>query len=439
MSTKDSPALASPAGDAPAPLPAPAPAIPEASREVRAFCVRLRLLQGAVAAAMLCGFLLSRNLWLNGRTYPLAPVWEGWPVVSPPWDWVVFGTLLVLLGAMPLVPRPRPLMLLFVGLAGLWALGDQTRWQPWFYQYLFMLLAVSWGMSWPPRPERQDGALNACRLIVASMYLWSGAQKFNANFAAEVHPWLLQPLQPFLPEGLADWVNQAGWWVPFLEGSLGVLLLIGPLRPVGVVLALGMHALLLFCLGRWGHNWNSVVWPWNLAMMAFVVILFAGTRQVKPWPILWAGRCWVGWVTAVLFGLMPLLNFFDGWDSYLSAALYSGNTLSAEAYISEEVKGKLPLEVQLQFVQPRWDGAAEADLRHRPYVVDFFHWSIEELNVPCYPARRVYRQLARQLARLGDSAEDVVLIVHERPDWRTGEGTKTREDARVLGIKDHER
>src|SRR5262249_33684927 len=153
-----------------------------------AFWVRLRLLKDAVTVAPLCGFLLSPNLWLNGRTYPLAPVWEGWPVVSPPWDCLMFGALLGLLGATLLAPRPRPLILLFVALAGLWALGDQTRWQPWFYQYLFMLLAVGWGMTWPPRPELQDGALNACRLIVASMYFWSGAQKFNASFVAGIHP-----------------------------------------------------------------------------------------------------------------------------------------------------------------------------------------------------------------------------------------------------------
>ncbi|MCI0460520.1 MAG: hypothetical protein L0Z62_26500 [Gemmataceae bacterium] len=407
--------------------------------ESLAFDTRLRLLQCAVAVAMLCGLLLSPKLWLNGRTYPLTPIWDGWPIVPPPWDWLVFGTLLALLVVLLLAPRPGRLILLFVGLAGLWALGDQTRWQPWFYQYLFMLLVVGWGMTWPPQPEQQDGALNACRLIVASMYLWSGAQKFNASYVTDIHPWLLDPVMPFVPEGLADWVRQSGWYVPFLEGGLGVLLLIGPLRLVGVGLALGMHALILFSLGPLGHNWNTIVWPWNLAMMAFVLILFVGTREVTPWSILWPGRFRVGWVTAVLFGVMPLLNFFDWWDSYLSAALYSGNVVRASAHVSVRVKGRLPPEVQTQFVQPRWDVTADPDLESRPYEVDFLDWSITELNVPYYPARRVYRQLARKLALLGDSAEDVVLIVQERPDWSTGKTENTREDAQVFGIADHPR
>ena len=44
-----------------------------------------------------------------------------------------------------------------------------------------------------------------------------------------------------------------------------------------------------------------------------------------PWHILWPRRFLFARVTLLLFGVMPLFNFFECWDSYLSAALYSGN------------------------------------------------------------------------------------------------------------------
>jgi len=47
-----------------------------------------------------------------------------------------------------------------------------------------------------------------------------------------------------------------------------------------------------------------------------------------------------------------------------------------------------------------------------------FGWSIDELNVPEYPARRVYRGIARRLSRLPG---DVILDIEERPHWQTGE------------------
>src|SRR5262249_51198211 len=154
-------------------------------------------------------------------------------------------------------------------------------------------------------------------------------------------------------------------------------------------------------------------------------ILFLRTREVKLRQIVWPGRFWPGWVAAVLFGVMPVLNFFDCWDSYLSAALYSGNTLNAEVHLSEEVKGKLPEEVQRNYVRLREEERWDAAMHRRPYKVNFFDWATSELNVPCYPARRVYRQLARKLALLGESAEDVVLMIEERPDWQTGKRKAT--------------
>jgi hypothetical protein len=54
------------------------------------------------------------------------------PVVPFPFDQIWFFSLLGLLVVIIVVAQPRKLILVFVALAGLLSMWDQTRWQPWF-------------------------------------------------------------------------------------------------------------------------------------------------------------------------------------------------------------------------------------------------------------------------------------------------------------------
>ena len=373
--------------------------------------MRYQLVKSILALAMLCGMALSPRLWLTERHYPLVPVWDGLPTVPPPVDAVVYGAMLLLLCWVALPFRSRWPLVAFLVLAGIWSLWDQSRWQPWFYQYLFMLAALLVAGS---DPERRVASLHVCRFIVAATYIWSGIQKVNVTFAVDIYPWMMGPVLRLMPDAVSGCLLEQGWTAAVVECGLGVGLLVWPLRVVAVPLLVLMHAMILFCLGPFGHSWNSVVWPWNLAMMALVVVLFAHTRDVQPRHILWPRRFRFARVALVLFGVMPLFSFFGWWDAYLSAALYSGNTLLPRIYVSDTIEERLPPEVRANHLVG--------------LEVNVAGWSIEELNVPPYPARRVYRGIARRLAALGDSRDEVTLDVQERPNWRTGERTTTRED-----------
>jgi hypothetical protein len=369
--------------------------------------VRYQLVKMTVAAAMFSGLMLSSKLWLTERYYPHVPVWDGLPTIPPPWDKVIFGQMLLLL-ALTAALRSRWPIMAFVAVAGAWSLWDQSRWQPWFYQYLFMLAAL--GFSGDANAERRQAGLNACRLILAATYIWSGLQKYNVMFATETYPWLIKPGLDFLPDRLGAWANEQGWRAACLECGLGIGLLVWPLRLVAVPLLVLMHAGILFCLSPWGNDWNSVVWPWNLAMMALNILLFVDTRKVMPWHIAWPRRFLFARATLLLFGVMPLFNFFGYWDAYLSAALYSNNTLEGNIKVGDTLAEELPPAVRDKYLA--WNGA------------DLMEWSMDEMNVPPYPARRVYRGIALRLSR---SPGDVTLDISECPDWRTGKRETTRE------------
>jgi hypothetical protein len=387
-------------------IPVQPPIAPQANR----LCPLLRplALKAIVSLAMLAGMLLSRNLWYPNRAYPLAPVWDGLPAI-PSWlghAW--FCVLLGLLSAAAVLPQPRLVLWLFVVLAALLAMWDQTRWQPWVYQYLFMLLALSFfPWSSPEGSERrQNSVLNSCRIVIAGTYLWSGVQKCNFSFATTVFPWLIEPM---VPPAARPFAQNGALLIPVAETAMGIGLLWPRFRTISILLVVGMHTAVLCCLGPFGHNWNSVVWPWNVALVLITIVLFGKTSDVGVLAIVWPGRCPLHWLALLLFGVMPAFNFNERWDAYLSASLYSGNTIDARVAVTQEGYLSLPPEIR------RW----MVETTSGRFELDSFNWAMDELNVPEYPAERVYRKIAASIAARINPA-DLELVIQHQPHWLTG-------------------
>ena len=253
-------------------------------------------------------------------------------------------------------------------------------------------------------------ALNTCRLIVVATYFWSGLQKANAGFFEGTYPWLVEPLTSWLP----GWADSALLWgayaVPVVEAVIGLGLLTRRFRKFAVIGALLMHAFIMLCVGPLGSGHNTVVWPWNFAMSAFVLILFwRAPDEPSPSTILEPGRnlspgSALRAAVLVLFAFMPLFNFFGLWDSYLSSSLYSG--ASKQAYV-------------LVWDGSGWQGTGIANLA----------W--QELNTPAYPEERVFKSVFAQrwceagsdeeLRRVQAGYSEPVLRVDGRPDILSGE------------------
>jgi len=179
-------------------------------------------------------------------------------------------------------------------------------------------------------------------------------------------------------------------------------------RRAAVLLALATHVSALSILVATGRN--SVVWPWNIAMMIMVVLLFWGCKQTPFEYVLGKWRAphladFSPKVVVIICGLMPALSFVGWWDQYLSAALYSGRTPIAVMHVNQNVFNRLPAKANENiFTTSRGE-----------LMLPFHEWSLSELNVPPYPESRVYRQIARQLCRLTDDPQQLELIVRESP------------------------
>ncbi len=364
----------------------------------------------AVVAGLFSGLLLSRNLWVSTRSYPLTPVLP-FLTLGFPFDYAVFAALLLLLILIAIAARPAKLICAFVALAVLWTLFDQSRWQPWFYQYVFMLAALGFWFANRTDPPKSKSALDACRLIVVCVYFWSGVQKLNPGFVNDIFPWMLAPLVRSLPAADAARLQPLALAVPLVEMGIALGLLTRKFRNLAVLAAVAMHSLVLASIGPWGLNYNNVVWPWNVVMIVSVGLLFWRANEVRALDVLWRNELTFQKLVLVLFALSPALSLVNRWDNYLSFALYAGNRNSAAIYMTPSVASRLPDDVQELVTEPASRNPPGPD------ALSITDWSWGTLNVPPYPEVRIFKNIGRQVCRWADNSSDVHLAIQGKTTW----------------------
>jgi hypothetical protein len=361
-----------------------------------------------VIAGFAGGILLSPKLWVSTRLFPTVPVFHGLPAIPYPLDYVCYGALLALLAGAAFLRRPRIAIWGFVGLFALLAMEDQIRWQPWAYQYWLMLIGLGC-YSWQPENlDAQRDSLNICRLIMGCTYFYSGMQKFNLRFVSEGMPWVLNTLHLHIPK-----LGYVGWVAAAVEVSIGLSLMTRRFRLIGIVNGIIMHIFILFSFGPWGRDWNSVVWPWNVVMIALILLLFTKT-DVTFGEIVWRNKFVAQKLVLLFFGVMPALSFFGYWPYDLSVALYTANLTTANLLVSEGDMARLPPSVQ-------------------PYVktipghlvLRIQDWTFGEMNVPPYAEIQSFTAAAKKVCQWTNNSPDVRLTGRER-DTLLGPGKEIR-------------
>lgn len=369
---------------------------------------RLAAFRRLTSAALLCGIALSINLWFPiSRSIPRAPLLLALPQkFVPTVEYFLSSLLAAALVALVFVKRPMKCLIVTIVALILLCLLDQTRLQPWVYQYLalFVVLALDHQQSRGERPTVLT--LSALQLILAALYFWGGLQKLNFSFSHEVLPQLLKPLENILVLSPRQ-LSVLGLGIATIEILTGIGLLLTQTRKLCICLALAMHGLILGLLIA--QHQNSVVWAWNGALVLMVVVLFwRSDNSIGQVFSYWrAGNTGsrASIIVTALYVVLPVLSFWGWWDLYLSGALYSGNNPVAVVRVEEKVYENLaPTPKRQVFVT----GSGER-------MLPLYEWSMAELNVPPYPEFRVYQQLTRELCSFAEDKSQVELIVKTRP------------------------
>jgi hypothetical protein len=371
-----------------------------ASRDQRTlFIYRLALV---TCVALSVGVVISWPAWGGGgRTFPGVPVSSVFEQLHPASSYLSAAIIVL---TILLVLAPAMLHLAIAGviiLSIVLILIDINRFQPWVYLYDFILLGLLWGSR---RNRTQDATLvGVLRVMLGGCYLWSGIHKVNLQYFTEVFPQLIQPVDAVVR--LSDMqmlaIAAAG---PALEIVIGAALICICKIKLIPVLCTALHLFLLFLLGPLGLNYNSVVWPWNIAMCFFVVMVCYAHEQHLSIGQLWRNKSYIPKLIITIFLILPGLRWFKKWDTYPSFALYAG--FVTEGYLEFES----PSDLQRAVPQHR-----KLD-RHRDIPgVSIFFWSLYDLNLPAYPEERIYRAVHRQLCGDPSREADISLNIYARP------------------------
>jgi len=352
--------------------------------------------------ACLASLLASIPVWRNARAFPLLPIAPGFPIVSAPWDLGLLATLLLALLVAGWYYRAAVGVFL---VAGLFAFcEDQNRGQPWFYMYWVML-----GLTLLPAPA----SIAACRWAVSVAYLWSGLQKLQPAFFHDVPAWFIAPAAHWhLPGAVLNLLRWAVATAPFVELGIGAALWVPRLRWAAIGAAAVVHLTALLFLGPLGYNYDVVVWPWNLAMLGLVVVLFGlapPARLTRTFVALRSSR--VAWPALAAFSLLPVLSYFGWWDSYFSFTLYAGNQAKADIFVTQAFRDRLPAAMRAHVHQLR---QAYNPQLQAPYVFDFQSWGFQELHVPPLFEPRSYRSIYRFLRAYSADPNDLRMIIAPR-------------------------
>ncbi len=358
-----------------------------------------KVLQVLLFSMIVC-MSVSGKLWLPvARDFPIIPVFHFLDPL-PVWiHYILNGlafSLLVLATSHKF--RQQAIIRFFLALILCSLLLDQLRLQPWVFYYSMMLLAFT---IYPVNKEKKT--LNLIRITMILIYIWSGIQKINTSFIHETVPWLIAPLLT-IPE---TFPKELFLLFAVLEIALGSALAFPKTRKTAVLGSIFMHALILFLLGPPGHNFNEVIWPWNLSFIILLLLLFWNEYDLTFQSLFGNIGTPAKGTYLLIFGVLPGLSIPGLWPKSLSSALYSGNKIRAELFISDEFKKTLPTSVQ-EKVEP-----TENRIRLN-------NWVMEELKVAVYPSDRFAKRTFRKLCEESTDPHLIIMVIESEPHPLTG-------------------
>ena len=152
-------------------------------------------------------------------------------------------------------------------------------------------------------------------------------------------------------------------------------------RPVFRWLALLFHIFIIAALGPLGHNWNTIVIPWNLVMLLLVWFSFHPNENT-------AIHLKKNWLVIIIAWLLPALNMFGLYPASLSWEMYT-NTQDEITLYNENPMPPYPALEQV------WQKHA-FDAGSKLLLDD---WAMDEMQVPPVKFQFLYPVLKNKLCR----------------------------------------
>jgi hypothetical protein len=392
---------------------------------------KINLSAGVVLITFITQFFVTKELWIpNERDFPMIPYFSFLPIVfNKSIDTILILLTFLSLGFLIWKPAEKKYLLLFFIPSILLILEDSIRLQPWFYLHLSMI-----GLICFAKEIQKENIIRFLQWIVIAIYLWGGINKLNIAFAWEIFPWFTQHLgigdAYFLgmdnlntfPLPMSQYI---AFLIPLFEILIAILLFIPKFRNYGIIAIFITHLVSLYAIGPWGHNWNEIVWPWNIEMPFLALILFKKSSDIN-FRIYFIEQVQLiksktGIMILVLFYILPTIGLFGYWNKALSLHLYSGNSDELEFYFEgydeSLVNTSLASHLYLDTVSMNTTMKVE-------------YWVIEQTGVPMYNSISYFKKVGKSLCDCIEQPEKGGIKILIR------NGFKSQQDTLVIPCKD---
>ena len=304
---------------------------------------------------------------MNGRQIPAVPLLSFLPFQFEIPIVLLFTGTLLLISLLIFKVKPHIILLLILNEVIL-ILYDYIFLQPWEFLYLITFLFY---FIYNNKINIFNNLINS---VLALLYISAGLHKLNRDFLHNV--WQKMILNNYFH--ITDSVIISyklffiGLLIPLIEIALGVGLLFSKQKKLGTILLVLMHLLILLFIGPLGLNYNSMVWPWNIAMI-FILVINYYNHTIKSKTIS---------NLTLTMGLFLTLLIATGTKSYLTFNLYSGKNPRLI------VQSKKPL-LLYNSIQIKYNGI---------WYVDAIIWAQDDIGIPLCPETWYIKKVKDKIA-----------------------------------------
>jgi hypothetical protein len=350
---------------------------------MKALRYNIYLVRCLLVLVFLLTIFLNTSLWLSDFSFPLVPVFNFITIPSYFSSQIILAFFVLLL--LVLLWKPSKLLgflLFFVFIH--FFVTDINRLQPSFY--IFSILIVLFAIH-----KNSNQLTTSIIILFSAIYFWSGIHKYNTHF---LETWLggLDRRIGFVPQILRGTMTYS---IPFLEAGFGLSLLFVYTRKLGAIFLIIMHLLIISFLIY--SNSGYLVIPLNLLMIVFLYFIIYKSKitfiSIKSYTF-------SKLMLVLLVWILPIGNFFNYWDHFLSFSILSGKPKYAYiVFQNEKTSTLIPIEAR-EFV---------TDFNNQK-ILSLNTWAYAKKGIMVYPQTRVYEKVKDYLNKNFDNKTLLKLI-----------------------------
>ena len=213
----------------------------------------------------------------------------------------------------------------------------------------------------------------ALLIIASGIYIFSGLHKLNAGFVTDIAPRLWFHSLPF------SYNNSIGYSLAILETVAGLFLLIPLVRKFASILLIVMHLIIIWKLGPWKLDWNYIVIPWNVMMIAVLIFIFRKSSFCK-------------FKIGAARGLIITLGFFFWLLPAISQVTWIPENLSMMLYSGKSKSGYLIIDKKADRFKP-YDRTPDKE----KMLISLQQYSMEERGIALHPELEIYNEILNNI------------------------------------------